>query len=342
MKRTPIPEIRASGFIKLTMGDDSVILVCENSIKATLAEEKRDITPSHIGKAGAVTTAVTADIEFTPVKFSDIDILFAVLAAPRGAPLSDYAVSADIYCQIAANAWKHFSFPRCEWDSIGGITFGASNAPLGAFKIKAYPDPLADGAVSAKIFTVEDLAAAPALPAALASSDIFAIRPIAVYGSGADAKSFDMKTASIEISLSTSDIDNVRLGKTGKMLDDIDVTFKCAPLLSYEDWLAVTGIDAHNDVGAYVGVGTLKQILFRDPKAGGYGFTGLSAQIENPSATFGAKESLIGEVSFKPLGDTMGDNKLAIAPIADAFAFETAPLVAAHFKTPDLSDGAAV
>lgn len=76
MTKTPIPEIRASGFIKLTSGESSAILVCENSIKATLSEETRDITPSHIGKAGAVTTGITADIEFTPVKFDDISLLF--------------------------------------------------------------------------------------------------------------------------------------------------------------------------------------------------------------------------------------------------------------------------
>ncbi len=81
------------------------------------------------------------------------------------------------------------------------------------------------------------------------------------------------------------------LGKTGKMLDDIDVTFKCAPLVSYEDWLAITGISAHNDIGSYTGAGALKQLVFRDPKAGGYGFTGLSAKPENPSATFGATPS---------------------------------------------------
>lgn len=325
MKRTPIPEIRASGFIKLTMGENNTILVCENSIKATLAEETRDITPSHIGKAGTVTTGITADIEFTPVKFSDLDILFAVLAAAKGTPLSEYGITADIYCKTAANAWKHFNFPRCEWDSIGGITFGTGNAPLGAFKLKAYPNPLADGSenTSSKIFTVENLAAAPAMPATLTAADIFAIRPIAIYDTGANAKSFDMKSASIEISLSTSDIENVRLGKTGKMLDDIDVTFKCAPLLSYEDWLAITGINAHNDVGAYVGAGSLKQLVFRDPKANGYGFTGLSAQVENPSAAFGSKESLVGEVTFKMLGDALGDNKLAIAPITAAFTFDS-------------------
>ena len=143
MTKTPIPEIRASGFIKLTSGESSAILVCENSIKATLSEETRDITPSHIGKAGAVTTGITADIEFTPVKFDDISLLFAVLGAKNGTPLSDYLVSAEIFCQVSATAWKKFTFPRCEWDSIGGITFGTANAPLGAFKLKAYPNPLA-------------------------------------------------------------------------------------------------------------------------------------------------------------------------------------------------------
>jgi len=324
MTKTPIPEIRASGFIKLTMGEKTAILACENSIKATLSEETRDITPTHIGKVGVVTTGMSADIEFTPVKFSNLDILFAVLAAAKGTPLSEFAISADIYCRTSANAWKHFNFPKCEWETIGGITFGASNAPLGAFKLKAYPNPLADGAqVSRKIFTVENLAAAPDIPAALVSGDIFAISPIAIYDTAANAKSFDMKTASIEISLSTSDIDNVRLGKAGKMLDDIDVTFKCAPLVSYEDWLAITGISAHNDIGSYTGAGALKQLVFRDPKAGGYGFTGLSAKPENPSATFGAKESLVGEVSFKMLGDALGANKLAIGAITEAFAFET-------------------
>ena len=87
MTKTPIPEIRASGFIKLTMGEKTAILACENSIKATLAEETRDITPSHVGKAGVVTTGISADIEFTPVKFSNLDILFAVLAAAKGTPL---------------------------------------------------------------------------------------------------------------------------------------------------------------------------------------------------------------------------------------------------------------
>ena len=53
MTKTPIPEIRASGFIKLTSGESSAILVCENSIKATLSEETRDITPSHIGNPSA-------------------------------------------------------------------------------------------------------------------------------------------------------------------------------------------------------------------------------------------------------------------------------------------------
>ena len=324
MKRTPIPEIRASGFIKLTMGEDSTILVCENSIKATLAEETRDISPSHIGKAGSVTTGITADIEFTPVKFSDIAILFGVLSAKKGTPLSDIAISAEIFCKVSATDWKKFSFPKCEWDTIGGITFGTSNAPLGAFKLKAYPNPLADGAnVSQKIFTVEDLSVEPTLPTTLASSDIFAIRPIAIFDTGANAKSFDMKSASIEIALTTSDIENVRLGKCGKMLDDIEITFKCAPLLTVADWLSITEIDAHNDVGAFTGAGTLKQLVFRDPKANGYGFTGLSAKPENPSAAFGNKESLIGEVSFKMLGDAMGDNKLAIAPISAAYEFET-------------------
>ncbi len=322
MTKTPIPEIRASGFIKLTSGESSAILVCENSIKATLSEETRDITPSHIGKAGAVTTGITADIEFTPVKFDDISLLFAVLGAKNGTPLSDYLVSAEIFCQVSATAWKKFIFPRCEWDSIGGITFGTANAPLGAFKLKAYPNPLAGAGESTKIFTVSDLTSKPTMPSALSSSDIFAIRPIAVYGTGASAKSFDMKSASVEISLSTSDIENVRLGKCGKMLDEIDVTFKCAPLLSVADWLSITKISEHNEVGEYHGGADLPQLLFRDPAAGGYGFTGLGAKPENPSATFGSKESLIGEVSFKMFGNELGESKLSIATIASAFEFE--------------------
>ena len=66
----------------------------------------------------------------------------------------------------------------------------------------------------------------------------------------------------------------------------------------------------------------MKQLLFRDPAAGGYGFTGLGAKAENLSATFGSKESLIGEVSFKMFGDELGENKLSIATIDSAFEFE--------------------
>ncbi|WYJ07018.1 DNA adenine methylase [Opitutia bacterium KCR 482] len=49
---------------------------------------------------------------------------------------------------------------------------------------------------------------------------------------------------------------------------------------------------------------------------------GLAVFLANPSATFGSKESLIGEVSFKMFGDELGENKLSIATIASAFEFE--------------------
>lgn len=48
----------------------------------------------------------------------------------------------------------------------------------------------------------------------------------------------------------------------------------------------------------------------------------MGAKAENPSATFGSKESLIGEVSFKMFGDELGEGKLSIATIASAFEFE--------------------
>ena len=196
------------------------------------------------------------------------------------------------------------------------------NAPFGEFTLTTYQDPYNP---SAPLYTEKELEAAPTLPT-LSNSDIFALSCLAVYGEGADAIAFDTSGASIEISLTTSDAEvDRRISVYDKILDDITVSAKMKPRnITFDDWAKkVSKIGEAVALGTFTGVGTSPNLLLRDEKSGGYSFKLRSAEPSNPSATFGAKEALMDEITFTANGDGLGENKLVYEKTTADFEFDS-------------------
>lgn len=314
MKQYPIEDIKAPAY--LFIGGECLYM--KDNIKVQKTSERTEVALSNITKAGEVLNSQSISIKGSPAAFSDIDALFAELALVRGTLLPKVE-DCYIIARVASGKWVKWSFAPAIHEAIGSITFGA-NLPLGEHTWTVYPDPLNP---STPLVSSSELSALPQLPA-LSDAGKFMLRCLGIYGEGDSAIEFDTDGASIDISLSTEDAQNDRLLKYGKILTDISVTAKFKPRnISLADWQALSGILASDSVGEFEGVGTLPNLVLRGAKKDDFTFTLASARAKDPSATFGAKDQLMDELSFEALGDSMGDNKLTIGTAAADFQFET-------------------
>ena len=317
MKMIPLPEIKTPAILKL----GGSFVVCTGSIKPAKSEDTRDVDVSHAGVVGKIAQGTSFETKFTPTRFSNIDVLLAPLSLTKGSSLFEKAVEAELIFRVGTK-WKSWKFsPRTAITGMGGITFGMKNAPFGEFTLTTYQDP-SDS--TAPLYEEKDLETAPTLPT-LSNSDIFALSCLAVYGEGESAVAFDTSGASIEISLTTSDAEvDRRISVYDKILDDITVTAKMKPRnITFDDWSEkVSKIGSAVALGTFTGVGTSPNLLLRDEKAGGYSFKLRSAEPTNPSATFGAKEALMDEITFTANGDELGENKLTYETTSAAFEFD--------------------
>ena len=313
MKAYPIEDIKAPAYLFI----DGKVIFMKDNIKVQKVSTRLDVPTSHNIKAGDILTDQAITIKGSPVAFSDASALFDELKLVKGAMLPKKQ-NCYIVARVGADKWVKWNFASAIHDTIGSITFGA-NLPLGEHGWTVYPDPLD---AEKTLVTVEETTK-PTIPA-MTDAGKFMLRCLGIYGSGNDAINFDTSGASIDISLSTEDASNDRLIKYGKTLTDISITAKFKPRnISFEDWQKLTGIAATDEIGKFTGVGSAdaKALILRGEKQGDYQFTFAAARCKDPSATFSPKDALMDELSFEPLGDEFGDNKLVISTAEADFTF---------------------
>ncbi len=315
MNQTPIDQIKAPAWLYV---DDSVIFF-RDSIKVQKITTKSDVATSNTTKAGEIVTAQKIEIKGTPVAFSNSDTLFGVLSLIKGQTLPTIS-DCYIISRIASGEWVKWAFAdTVVHDSVGSITFG-SDTPMGEHGWSVYPNPTN---TTAALVTCTTLTAAPTLPT-MTTTDSFRLRCLAVYGTGTSKIECDTEGASIEISLETEDATNDRLSIYGKRVTDIGVSTKFKPSnITYANWQTLTGINAVEVIGSFSSQSSLPDLVLRGDKSGDYMFTLKAVTLADPSATFSASEALMDELTFNALGDSFGDNKLAIAKTTDAFTFDT-------------------
>ncbi len=313
MKAYPIEDIKAPAYLFI----DGKVIFMKDNVKVQKVSTRLDVPTSHNIKAGDILTDQAITIKGSPVAFSDASALFDELKLVKGAMLPKKQ-NCYIIARVGANQWVKWNFASAIHDTIGSITFGA-NLPLGEHGWTVYPDPLD---AKKPLVTVEETTK-PTIPA-MTDAGKFMLRCLGIYGSGDDAINFDTSGASIDISLSTEDASNDRLIKYGKTLTDVSITAKFKPRnISFEDWQKLTGIADTDEIGKFTGVGSAdaKALILRGEKQGDYQFTFAAARCKDPSATFSPKDALMDELSFEPLGDEFGDNKLVISTSEADFKF---------------------
>ncbi len=315
MNQIPIDQIKAPAFMFI---DDEAIFF-KDSIKVQKITTKSDVATSNSTKAGEIVTAQKIEIKGTPVAFSNSDTLFDVLSLIKGQTLPKIS-DCYIIARIASGEWVKWAFAdTVVHDSVGSITFG-SDTPMGEHGWSVYPDPTD---TTAALVTCTTLSAAPTLPT-MVTTDKFRLRCLAVYGTGTSKIECDTEGASIDISLSTEDAINDRLSIYGKRVTDIGVSGKFKPSnITYANWQTLTGINTVKEVGTFSSQSALPDLVLRGDQKGDFAFTLKAVSLADPSATFSASEALMDELTFNALGDSFGDNKLAISTTTDAFSFDT-------------------
>ncbi|MBP3359069.1 MAG: hypothetical protein J6K91_09175 [Opitutales bacterium] len=313
MKAYPIEDIKAPAYLFI----DGKVIFMKDNIKVQKVSTRLDVPTSHNIKAGDILTDQAITIKGSPVAFSDASALFDELKLVKGAMLPKKQ-NCYIIARVGADKWVKWNFASAIHDTIGSITFGA-NLPLGEHGWTVYPDPTD---AEKPLVAVEETTK-PTIPA-MTDAGKFMLRCLGIYGSGNDAINFDTSGASIDISLSTEDASNDRLIKYGKTLTDISITAKFKPRnISFENWQKISKITTTEVIGTFSGVASSPNLTLRGEKKDDYMFTFTSARCKDPSATFSPKDALMDELSFEPLGDEFGDNKLVISKAGADFAFET-------------------
>lgn len=318
---------------------DGMTIESKTDISITITDSGETFSTSWRGRVAQKLLGRSAEIKFTPTKWTDHAKLFSLLSASVGSLVFG---NTDKPCLIYGADGTCVEFARCAFTSLPSIGLGVKQDKLGEFTMLAQPDiskPLSE------IAAIYKRAEKPVVTEPTLTAEDIATNPF-IYVVGDPANGGFVvhlqEGATIDFDVQTTEIPIDLGGDTpyDYIFTSVQPTIKLKPLgITYDQWETLVGLKNSPRVGGVLNEapsGVLRG-LYKDD---------LSVDVKKAACldrglTYGIEDQRFPEITLTPMGD-WGKNKITIGTCAADFVWpEAAPANAPVVASNETKSGTA-